>query len=365
MKLHCVREKIRDAVSIADRVTNKNLSLPILGSVLLIAQKNSLRIRATNLDLGVEIEIPSRVEKEGAVAIPGGLLNNFLSNIIDETVVFEGRADNLSISSKNSATLIKSYPTDDFPLLPGAPKENTFTLSAKKLLEGLRSVWYSAGTSDIKPEIASVCIYTGENALFFTATDSFRLAEKKIPFTGKEEITTILIPYRNALEITKILEHVPGDVSVFFNKNQIVFKYETLYVTSRLIDGVFPDYRQIIPKTFKTEVVVLKHDLLNSLKINNLFSDKFNQVSLSVNPAKKTFDVTAKNADIGENKTSLEAALSGEPVVLQFNQKYITDCFQSIPAESVCLQMNGEGKPLVMRGIGDQSFLYLVMPLNQ
>lgn len=365
MKLLCVKEKIKNAVSIADRVTNKNLSLPILGSILLSTEKNHLKIRATNLDLGIEIIIPSKIEKEGIIAIPSGILSNFLSNIYDETVCFEVIDNNLFISTKNNSTTIKSYPPDDFPLLPVVSKDTFFTIPSKKLLDGFKSVWYSAGTSDIKPEIASVYVYTNENNIFFTATDSFRLAEKKIQFEGKDDISTVLIPYRNALEITKILEYIQGDVDVFFNKNQIVFKHDSLYVTSRLVDGIFPDYKQIIPKNFKTEVIVLKHDFLNSLKITNLFSNKFNQVLFTIHPQKKVFEVTAKNADIGENKTFLQAAISGEPVHLQFNQRYITDCLQSIPTESVCLQMNGEGKPLIIRGVGDPSFLCLVMPLNQ
>ncbi len=365
MKLLCVKEKIKNAVSIADRITNKNLSLPILGFILLSTDKNNLKIKATNLDLGIEIKIPSKIEKEGSIAIPGGILNNFLSNIFDETVFFEVINNNLSISTKNNSALIKSYPTDDFPLLPVIPKDNFFVIPVKKLLDGFKSVWYSAGISDIKPEIASVYIYTNENNIFFTATDSFRLAEKKIQFDSKEDISALLIPYRNALEITKILEYIDGDIEVFFNKNQIVFKHDSLYITSRLIDGIFPDYKQIIPKGFTTEVIVLKQDFLNSLKLNNLFSNKFNQVLFTINPQKKIFEVTAKNSDVGENKTFLQTSLSGEPAHLQFNQKYITDCLQSIQTESICLKINGKGKPLVICGIGDQSFLYLVMPLNQ
>src|SRR3989344_4290881 len=365
MKLLCVKEKIRNAVSLADRITNKNLSLPILGSLLLSASKNVLKIRATNLDLGIEIKVPSKTDTEGVIAIPGSILNNFLSNIFDESVSFEVVDNNIFISTKNNSTIIKSYPSEDFPLLPLIPKENSFIIPSKKLIEGFKSVWYSAGTSDIKPEIASVYMYTNENNIFFSATDSFRLAEKKIQFEGKNDIQTLLIPYKNALEITKILEYIDGDIEVFFNKNQIVFTHDLLYITSRLIDGIFPDYKQIIPKGFTTEVIVLKQDFINSLKITNLFSNKFNQISFTIHPQKKVFEVTAKNTDIGENKTFLQAALSGEPVTLQFNQKYITDCLQSITAESVCLQMNGEGKPLIIRGVGDPSFLYLVMPLNQ
>ncbi len=365
MKIQCVKEKIKNAVSFADRITNKNLSLPILGSILLSTEKNTLKIRATNLDLGVEIGIPVKTEKEGAITVPGGVLNSFLSNILDEVVLFEAKEGNLFIATKNNKAAIKSYQPEDFPTLPVITQGSSFSIPSKKLIDGLRSVWYSASVSDIKPEIACVCIYTNGKDVVFTATDSFRLAEKKILFDEKQEIPLLLIPYKNAIEIAKIIEHTPEDIEVFYNKNQIAFKCESFYVTSRLVDGVFPDYKQIIPKSFSTEAVVLKHDIINSLKITSLFSDKFNQVVFTVNPAKKIFEITSKNVDVGENKTEIYAALSGDPLTLQFNQKYITDCFQSIPTESVVLQMNGEGKPLVVRGVGDNSFIYLVMPLNQ
>ena len=130
MKVRCVKDKIKNAVSIAERVTNKNLSLPILGSILLSADKNNLKIRATNLDLGVEIKIPSKTEKEGVIAIPGSVLNNFLSNIIDETVLFEVDNANLLISTKNNSTLIKSYPPEDFPTLPSLSEEKFFVISS-------------------------------------------------------------------------------------------------------------------------------------------------------------------------------------------------------------------------------------------
>ena len=365
MKIQCAREKIKNAVSFADRITNKNMSLPILGSILLSAEKNTLKIRATNLDLGIEIKIPTKTEKEGTVAVPGGVLNNFLSNITDENVSFDVKNDNLCIETKNNKALIKCYQSEDFPTLPVITQGSSFSIPSKKLIDGLRSVWYSASLSDIKPEIACVCMYTNGKDIVFAATDSFRLAEKKVLFDEKQEIPFLLIPYKNAIEIARVIEYAPENIEILYNKNQVVFKYESFYITSRLVDGIFPDYKQIIPKNFKTEVVVLKHDIINSLKITNLFSDKLNQVVFDVNPAKKTFEVTSKNPDVGENNTALYAALTGEPSRLQFNQKYIMDCFQSIPTESVALQMSGEGKPLVIKGVGDGSFTYLVMPLNQ
>ena len=144
MKFQCVKEKIRDAVSLADRITNKTLSLPILGSVLLSAQKNVVRVRATNLDLGVEIAIPVKTEKEGVIAVPGGVLNNFLSHILDDVVFFEAKEGNLYIATKNNKAVIKSYQAEDFPTLPVIIQGSSFKIQPKKLVDGLKSVWYSA-----------------------------------------------------------------------------------------------------------------------------------------------------------------------------------------------------------------------------
>jgi len=156
-----------------------------------------------------------------------------------------------------------------------------------------------------------------------------------------------------------------GNLSICFNKNQISISTDGVYLTSRVIDGVFPDYRQIISKEVKTEVVVLKEDLLNALKLSNIFSDKFNQVNLLIDPKKKIFELSSANNDIGENKTYLEATLSGEEVQLGFNYKYFIDCFQSINSDSVSIKVNGAQKPIIVSGISDNSFLYLIMPMNR
>jgi DNA polymerase III subunit beta len=149
-------------------------------------------------------------------------------------------------------------------------------------------------------------------------------------------------------------------------KNLISFEANDTYVVSRIIDGTFPDYKQIIPKGYATEAITLKQDLLNALKISNIFSDKFNQIHMTVDPKGKQFEVQTKNSDIGENKTNIDAALTGDKMEINFNYKYIIDCFQSIDADSVSLQLSGINKPMVIRPIsGEQTFMYLVMPMNR
>src|SRR6202142_3965186 len=197
MKIECSVEKIKNGITQAERITGKNLTLPVLGSILLIASNKSLKLRSTNLSLGVEMEIPVKIEKEGILAVPGSVLNAIFSNVSqNENVFLEEQNGNLLIKTKKNQIKLKCAPHDDFPTIPVVSGES-FEIEAKKLIEGIRSVYYSSSVSDIKPEISSVMIYTNGEHLVFVATDSFRLAEKKIKVKGVPEISRILIPFKN------------------------------------------------------------------------------------------------------------------------------------------------------------------------
>ncbi|KKR70513.1 MAG: polymerase III subunit beta protein [Candidatus Nomurabacteria bacterium GW2011_GWB1_40_7] len=365
MKIECSMEKIKDAISQAERITGKNLTLPILNSILLIASGKSLKLRATNLNLGIEIEIPAKIEKEGTLAVSGSVLNAVFSNVSqNENVYLEEKDGNLLIKTKKSQTKLKSQPHDDFPTIPTV-SGTSFEIESKKLIEGIKSVYYSSSVSDIKPEISSVFMYANGENLVFVSTDSFRLAEKKIKTKEFTETMRILIPFKNVAEILKVFGEFQDALKVCFNKNQISFSSDNIYLTSRVIDGIFPDYRQIIPKESLTEAVVLKQDLLNALKLSNVFSDKFNQVNLKILPKEKILELSSANNDIGENKTYLDAVINGEEIELGFNYKYFLDCFQSIATDSVSIKLSGNSKPIIISPVSDSSFTYLIMPMNR
>jgi DNA polymerase-3 subunit beta len=365
MKLECSIEKIKNALMIVDRITGKNLTLPVLGSVLWVATGKTLKLRATNLNIGIEMEVPAKIEKEGVIAIKSDILSSLFSVLSgDQMVSFELINDNLSVKTKTNTIILKSISSDDFPTIPVIEGENLL-IPAKKFLEGIKSVYYSASISEIKPEIGSVYIYPEDDLLVFVATDSFRLAEKKVKIKQKLSFDGILIPFKNTIEIIKVLDVIEGDVKITLHKNQISFSTPNIYLTSRIIDGAFPDYKQIIPKSPTTEVTLLKQDFISSLKVSNVFSDKFNQVTFNIKPTERVFEIEAKNSDVGENITLITAAMSGENITLNFNYKYIIDCFISIGSDSLVLEFSGNNRPMIIKPIGDSSFMYLVMPMNR
>jgi DNA polymerase-3 subunit beta len=369
MRIELELQKFRDMIILVSRAAGKHVSLPVLSCVLLESNKKSTVLKATNLEIGVEVEIPAKVDGEGIVAVPAQTLSSFISQSSGggQIVQLENKSGNLEVKLPKSEAVIKTIPADDFPAIPQVADAKEFKIDTNLLIKGFKSVWYSASLSSVKPELASIYVYHDNDHLVFVTTDSFRLAEKKIKTPSRIDLDGgVLIPFKNSVDIISILENMGDTVTVKISKNLISFNGAGINLVSRVVDGTFPDYKQIIPKGFVTEAVVLKEDLQKSLKISNIFSDKFNQTKIIINPKKKSFEIQSKNSDVGENKTAVDAALSGEPIEATFNYKYISDCFQSIDADSVSLQFNGSARPLVIRPVsGDQTFMYLVMPMNR
>ncbi len=366
MKIECVKEKLHIAVSKAEKIVGKNINLPVLSCLLFETKGNNLIIRSTNLDLGLEVTIPVKVEEGGTVAIPANIISSFLNNINeDKNIILETIDNTLKISTPTSEANIKTLLPEDFPTVPKIEDGGKYKINSKDLINGIKSVIYSSSVSSVKPELSSVYIYSTEENIVFVATDSFRLAEKTIKTSKNIDLNNILIPFKNAIDILKIIDNIDTDIEIHTTKNQISFIFNGIYLVSRVIDGAFPDYKQILPKEEKTKVVLLKQDLINSLKISNIFSDNFNQMNISVKNGEKTIKVKTKNNNIGENTNKIEAKIEGEDIEVNFNYKYIVDCLNSINSDSVSLSFNGINKPLVVRGTSDKNFTYLVMPMNR
>jgi DNA polymerase-3 subunit beta len=365
MKVEVVKNGLKDALLALDRVTGKNLSLPILSHVLFLAGEKGITLRATNLDIGVEMTIPAKVHTEGVIAVPAGILGNYLSLVQDQkNTIIELVGNNLTISSSTHSTIIKCSPYEDFPSIPIIQKGKHISVDVQHFIQGLRSVIFAAAVSDIKPEFSSIYLYGESGYLHAVATDSSRLAEKRVPVHSIDEDFSILLPAKNATEIIRLLEPISGNIDLYSSGSQFSCVAKNLYITSRLIDGLFPDYKQIIPKTIISEATVLREDLLNTLKITNIFSGKLQQIRLNIDPPEKRLEVGTRNDEVGETMNQIDAVLKGERVDLVFNQRFLSDVLQIIPQDSISLQSGGVGKPLMIRGIGDQSYLYLVMPMR-
>jgi len=366
MKFETLKEKIVGALGSVERSTGKNSSLPIIESVLLEVNSSGLVFKATNLDIGVEAKAPAKVESEGQIVFSGKTLLSYLNNFKDDEVIkFSLENDLLKIISGKSKVSIKVSKTDDFPIIPRIQDGGTGSIDSGIIQEGFKAVLFACGVSSMKPELSSVYMYSLNNDLIWVATDSFRLAEKKIQTKQKVNNISVLIPFKNITEIIRILEKVEGDVEIKYNQHQISFTTKDFYIVSRVVDGVFPNYKQIIPTTVKSKAIVLKNDFMQALKTTNIFSDKFNNINIKISPKEKSLVISSKNNDIGDSVYAIDASIEGEEETLNFNHRYVSDVVLVIKQNSVSIELTGAGKPLVIKGSEDDSYLYIVMPMNK
>ena len=366
MKIECIKEHLEEALNKADKISGKNITLPVLSGLYLDAHQNSLSIKATNLDLGISINLPVKVLEPGNVVVPAHIISSFVSSLTkDRNITLNTKDQVLELKTAATKTSIKTLSSEDFPVIPELDDDKTFSIQTRDLVFGLKSVLYAAAIGSMKPELSSISIAHEGEFLVFAATDSFRLAEKKIRVKKSPNFKQILVPQKNAVEIIRIFDKGDEEISISIEEHQMAMRSGNIYLTSRIIDGTFPDYRQIIPKKINTKSVVLKQDLINALKTTLIFSDNFNQLMLKLFPKAKKFEIDSKNATVGESTQSIDAVLEGEDLAINVNHRYFTDCFQSIPTDSISLGFEGQARPIVVQGVGDTSFLYLVMPMNQ
>lgn len=365
MKLSTTKNQILNAVVLAERIAGKKESLPVLSCILIDAGKH-LILRSTNLEAGIEIMVGGDVEEKGTIAVPAGIFSQTLRSIGSEKITLRSEEGNLLVESKGTKTLIKTIPHAEFPALPATDGKSGIKLPREKFLNGLQSVVYAASPSMIRPELGSVYVSIRASSVTCVATDSFRLAEKTIQSPSGKGEADVLIPLKHAGELAYILERSETEtVEIVAEDVQMVIKLDGIRYSSRVIDAQFPNYKDIIPKDSSTEVTLLKNDLAEMLKKARVFAGTEQHVGLHVYPKKKIFSATARSADVGEMSDSIDAALEGNDIDINFHIGYLAECLPSVASDSVILSFAGQGRPLVVKGVSDPSFLYLVMPLNR
>lgn len=365
MKITTTKEKLLNAVLMSERVVGKKESLPIL-SCILFDVDTKCSLRATNLEAGVEAVIPADIKEKGAVAVSATILSQTIRSINADTITLSLEDSNLLIESRGTKTLIKAVPHAEFPALPTSASKNEIAINRERLIQGLQAVSYAASPSMIRPDLGSVYLVVQDGVLLTVATDSFRLAEKTITGVGEGKKGEFLIPLKHTLELSHILERIDSDeVLLGTEDGQLVVSGGGVRFVSRVVDATFPNYREIVPKQSATEATVLKGELVEMLRKARVFSGNDQHVGLHIYPKKKIFTATARSNDVGEMSDSIDAALSGDDLDINFHIGYLSECLSSIQSDSVTLSFAGAGRPLVIRGGSDPTFMYLVMPLNR
>lgn len=376
MELSCTQENLNQGLFIVSHVASRNTNLPILSNILLQARGGVLKLSATNLEIGISCNIRGKIEREGEFTVQSKVFADYIALLPKERVDLGLENQELKIHCNNYETKIKGISAVDFPLIPEIEKKSPLICDVGDLKQALSQVAFAASLSNTRPEISGVFFGVNDNELTLAATDSYRLAEKKIKLKqGVNTENSIIVPARTIQELLRVLGGVKRgeegegggeEIEIYLADNQILFIYNNIELISRLIEGQYPDYNQIIPKEFKTDAFIGAADLINAVKSASLFARSgIYDVTLKFNPADKEVEVGSVNSQLGENKTDIVANITGEANNIILNYRYLLDGLSNIKDGEVKISLIGSDSPCLLRPAGDESYLYIIMPIKQ
>ncbi len=374
MKLSCTRENLFQGLAIASHLTSKNVNLPVLQNILIQAEGGTIRFTTTNLEIAVRCIVRGKVDEPGEVTVPSKLFYDYVSLLPNETVSVDGNATSLSVVCGGYKTKMNGLSASEFPLVPDVQAAVSVSIPVPALREALSRVLFAVSTNESRPELTGVYMRfeKTENSynLILASTDSYRLSESVIALEKGLEDKQVIIPARTLGEVNRILSVFKDDVEAAahiemrLSDNQAVFRFGTVELVSRIIEGNYPDYRQIIPKTFETTSVIDRDDFVKSVKTAALFS-KNGLFDVTLSFAKDGLTVRSVDAQRGENTAICPANVTGKDNTVTVNYRYLLDGLSACASDNVIFEMIDASNPCVVRPSDAKGYLYIVMPIKQ
>ncbi len=373
MKFTTLVDNLKKTVTLAERITGKNLTLPILSNILIESNKNNIYISATDLELGIKLAVSGKLEGEGKIAIPVKTFSFFLSSLSEEKIVLKEEKNILRVKTEHYEADFQGVDASDFPIIPSVKAEKYIEIEKDILKLAIEQVIPSISYNPAKPELGGVLLKLCQNGLEIVGTDSFRLSRKVIKKddikTNIKEDVMVIIPLRTMQELLKILQ---GDiesssslVKISFDPNQIQFSLENIHLISRLINAEYPKYSSVIPLKFENRVVVSKKELLEAVKIVGLFSGKINDTKFKLDPSQKMVTIEAQDPSLGRSHTTITPQeITGNALEISFNYRFLIDGLNSINEDQVLIGLNEETNPALLRGKNNSDFIYILMPIK-
>ncbi len=368
MKLTCLQENLAKGLSIAGRAVPSRTTMPILGNVLLATDHGQLKLAATNMELSIVHWMGARVETEGDITVPARNFVDLTNSLPPEQVALtlDESTLTLKLSCGSVNASFRGISADEFPLVPEPDDDNGFSIEAADLNTGLTQVTFAASTDESHPVLTGVLAEFEGESMTLAAADGFRLSLREIPLMEPvPSAFDVIIPARALSELMRITSGLeePVHISTTRPHNQILFQMPDTVLNSQLIDGSFPDVRRIIPRSHKTRVVLGREEILQACKRAAIFArDVANIVSLRIEDGELT--VAADSSESGQGSTRLMASVDGEGLEIAFNVRFLIDVFSALDTPQIALELNSPTNPGVVRAVGDDAFIHVVMPMH-
>jgi DNA polymerase-3 subunit beta len=362
MKVVCRRDELGQKLGVVSRAVSTRASVQILSGVLLRAEAGRLNLAATDMELSLRSSLDAQVEGDGAVVVPGRLLVELVRLLPAEEVTIEHRADEgvVHIASGPSTASLHTYAAEDFPRLPDLDAVGTFTIARDALLDTVARVSRSASRDESRPVLTGILVRFEAGKLVMAATDSYRLSVKETSLEAELPELEAIIPARALAELGRVAQ-VSETLEVGVHENQVVFVASDIWLTSRRIDGQFPNYKQLLPESFEHEVTLPRSELLDVVRRVGVVVQRTSPIQLRFREGELT--VFARTQDVGEAKESLPAQFAGEPLEIGFNAEFLREGIESIAADELRLKLISPLRPAVIEGGADDP-TYLIMPIR-
>lgn len=366
MKFSCAKSDFERAAVIAERFTGKQAALPALSHVLITAETRGLLLTATNLEHAIELRVSARVSQEGRVAVQAKVLASLLQSAGDSDIQGKEERGRLHMKIGAREVWVNGANADDFPIVPKIKKTMEFSLDAESLARSLSRVLPAASTSEFKPELSGVFFHARNDTLTLCATDTFRLAEATLQIgkkdTGDGRSLTFILPHRSATELSRLLDGSGGDVVLGTGESQMSAETDGGILTSRLVEGAFPEYQAIIPGRFSTSAYIARDDAIRGARAASIFASRLQEMRVRLED--KQMEISAENPDIGEYHTDCPASVSGKSVAMSFNWRYFLDGLSALDDEEIFFGCNDATSPALLRNKSRPTFTYVVMPIR-
>lgn len=363
MKIILKQENLKNGLHVAGRIIGNTNTLPILNNVLLKTDNGLLYITSTNLEIGLRTQVRCKVEVPGEVCLPAKIISDLITALPSGNIELETTEQGVEIRADNYKTKIHSLPSDEFPIIPQVDRKQVLTLPTQEFKKALESVIFAASNNETQPELSGVLLKTDTNGFRLVATDRYRLAEKIAPLGGTDA-REIIIPHRTVQEIVRIIGQQQLDFELILSDTQLAAVFGETEIVSRLVDGQYPPYQQIIPQTSNTELVVDTQQLLSALRTSGIFSRSNNSVILDYNVDDKLIKISASSHDLGESVITVTADIKGESGVILLNHRYVIEALQTITDSQVVIKVVNDSAPVVFTPQTTSGYLYLVMPIK-
>src|SRR2546421_7184673 len=362
MKVVCQRDELSQKLGVVARAVSTRASVQILSGVLLRAEGGRLHLAATDMELSLRSSVDAQIDGDGSIVVPGMLLVELVRLLPESEVTIEHRAEEsvVHVTSGSSTSTLHTYAAEDFPRLPDLDAVGTFTVDRVSLLDTVSRVARSASRDESRPVLTGILVRFEAGKLVMAATDSYRLSVKETELSGEVPELEAIIPARALGELGRIAQAgESGELGV--HENQGVFAADDVWLTTRRIDGQFPNYKQLLPETFEHEVTLPRTELLDVVRRVAVMAQRNSPIQLRF--AEGELTVFARTQDVGEAKESLPLQFAGDPLEIGFNAEFLRERIESIGEDEIKLRLISPLRPAVIEG-GEEDPTYLIMPIR-